>query len=231
MLFIASLLIAGLGLIASIVLRSKFRKYYHIPVSSGITGAEAAEMMLHAYRIYDVAVTCTDGELTDHYNPATKTVNLSEPVYYGTSAASVAIAAHECGHAVQHATGYAPLEFRSLMVPVQSISATIVNIFFWLSIFGGIFYLGLPIKAVLLIIIACYAVFTLFSLVTLPVEIDASRRALRWMEQARVGSGYDQSIAKDALRWAAYTYVIAALGSLVGLLHYILAYMGADDRD
>ncbi len=225
---IISLVFMVLGMIASFTLKNKFRKYYHTPLASGITGAQAAAMMLRDYGIYDVAVVCTEGELTDHYNPATRTVNLSEPVYYGDSAASVAIAAHECGHAIQHATAYAPLQFRSMMVPIQNFSAQVMNIFILLSIFGGIAYLGLPIKAVLLVIVAAYAVFTLFSFVTLPVEIDASRRALVWMQQVRVANPQEKAMAYDALKWAAYTYVIAALGSLAGLLYYLTAFLGMD---
>jgi Zn-dependent membrane protease YugP len=223
---IISLVFMVLGMIASFVLRNKFRKYYHTPLASGITGAQAAQMMLRDHRLYDVAVVCTDGELTDHYNPATRTVNLSEPVYYGYSAASVAIAAHECGHAVQHATAYAPLQFRSIMVPIQNFSAKVMNIFILLSIFGGIAYLGLPIKLVLLVIISAYAVFTLFSFVTLPVEIDASRRALVWMKQTRIANAHESAMAYDALKWAAYTYIIAALGSLAGLMYYVMAFLG-----
>ncbi|MCS6832207.1 MAG: zinc metallopeptidase, partial [Flammeovirgaceae bacterium] len=178
-------IVIGLGILGWIVsyrLKSKFRKYAETPLRAGLSGAEAAVQMLRDYGIYDVSVQCVEGELTDHYNPVNKTVNLSYDVYHGRNAAAVAVAAHECGHAVQHATAYSMLEFRSMMVPIQNISATILNIIFLLSLFGGLIYLALPVNMVLTIIIGCYAVITLFSLVTLPVELDASRRALAWVE-------------------------------------------------
>ncbi|MEN7550632.1 zinc metallopeptidase [Rapidithrix thailandica] len=210
-------------------LKSKFRKYSQIPIQNGMSGAEAAAQMLRDNRIYDVQITCVPGQLTDHYNPADKTINLSEPVFYGRSAASVAVAAHETGHAVQHATAYGMLEFRSAMVPVQNISSKILNIIFWVSLLGGIFFLGLPYKLVLLAIIACYAVISLFSLVTLPVELDASKRALAWVESRGIVTESEYGMAKDALKWAALTYIVAAASSLTFLFYYVLQYLGMSD--
>ncbi|GAB4337671.1 MAG: zinc metallopeptidase [Flammeovirgaceae bacterium] len=207
-------------------LKSKFREYSQTPLESGLSGAETAAQMLRDNGIYDVRVTCVEGELTDHYNPSDKTVNLSYDVYYGRNAAAVAVAAHECGHAVQHARAYSMLEFRSMMVPIQNISAQILNFITIFSFLGGIFFLGLPTKLVLLVIIACYSVITLFSLVTLPVELDASRRALAWIEARGVVNSYEHDMAKDALKWAALTYFVAALGSLVMLAYYIMQYLG-----
>ncbi len=226
------ILIIGFGIFSWAVsarLKSKFRKYSQIPLASGMTGAEAAHKMLRDHRIYDVQVTCVPGELTDHYNPGNKTVNLSEPVYHGRSAASVAVAAHECGHAVQHATAYSFLEFRSLMVPVQNIGNKILSVIFMISLFGGIMYLGLPYEAVLLVIIACYAVITLFSLVTLPVEFDASRRALAWASKSGVVNSQEHAMSADALKWAAMTYVVGALGSVAFLLYYVAQFVGLNN--
>lgn len=217
------------GWFVSSRLRKKFREYSQFTLSRPMTGAEAAAKMLRDHQIYDVQVTCVPGELTDHYNPADKTVNLSEAVYYGNSAAAVAVAAHEVGHAVQHATAYSMLEFRSAMVPVQNISSKILNIIFLVSLFGGLMFLSLPYKTVLLVIIGCYSVITLFSVVTLPVEFDASRRALNWMTTRGVVTASEQDMAQDALKWAAMTYIVAALGSLVMLFYYVLSYLGMGD--
>lgn len=225
-------IVIGLGILGWIVsyrLKSKFRKYSETPLRAGLSGAEAAVQMLRDHGIYDVRVQCVEGELTDHYNPANKTVNLSYDVYHGRNAAAVAVAAHECGHAIQHATAYSMLEFRSMMVPVQNISATILNIIFLLSLFGGIIYLALPVDMVLMVIIGCYAVITLFSLVTLPVELDASKRALAWVENRGVVTSYEYDMAKDALKWAALTYVVAALSSLIMLLYYVFQFLGRSD--
>ncbi|GAB4125031.1 MAG: zinc metallopeptidase [Raineya sp.] len=211
-------------------LKSKFREYSQIRLRNGMTGKEAAERMLRDYGIYDVAVTCVPGELTDHYNPVNKTINLSEPVYYGNSAASVAVAAHECGHAVQHATAYSMLQFRSAMVPLQNISATVLNFVMIASFIGGYaLYNTIPIKMILLIIIAAYGVITLFSLVTLPVEFDASKRALRWIESRRLVTDQEYAMSKDALFWASMTYVVAALGSIAMLAYYVFLLLGRRD--
>ncbi|MDX1904351.1 MAG: zinc metallopeptidase [Thermonemataceae bacterium] len=229
-------IILGLTFLASWLvssrLKSKFRKYSQIRLKSDLTGKEAAEQMLRDYGIYNVSVTCVPGELTDHYNPSNKTVNLSEAVYYSNSAAAVAVAAHECGHAVQHAKAYSMLEFRSMMVPVQNISANILNIIMMLSFIGGTaLYRTFPIELVLLVIIGAYGVITLFSLVTLPVEFDASKRALAWIQQKGVAVGQEYAMSKDALFWAAMTYVVAALGSIAMLMYYVLQFLGISRDD
>ncbi len=212
-------------------LKGKFRKYSQIPLSTGLTGRETAELMLRDNGIHDVAVTSVQGQLTDHYNPANKTVNLSPDVYNGRSAAAAAIAAHECGHAVQHATAYSFLEFRSAMVPVQNVSARIINIVFWTMILGGFILPSIiPFQTAILIIIACYTVFTVFAFVTLPVEYDASKRALAWIDQRNVVNAEEYDMAKDALNTAALSYVVVALGSLATLLYYVLVYLGMGDE-
>ncbi|MGD1842467.1 MAG: zinc metallopeptidase [Thermonemataceae bacterium] len=211
-------------------LKSKFRKYSKIALSNGLTGREIAEKMLRDHQIHDVKVTCVPGELTDHYNPANKTVNLSEPVYYGQSAAAAAVAAHECGHAVQHATAYSMLEFRSTLVPVQNVSAKILNFIMLAAFFGGFFlFKAIPLQTVLLIVIGAYTVITLFSLVTLPVEFDASKRATRWLKDTGITREGELVMAKDALHWAAMTYVVAAIGSMAMLAFYVLQFLGAGD--
>ena len=212
-------------------LKSKFKKYSRVPISSGLSGGEIAEKMLKDNGIYDVRVVPTGGRLTDHYNPSSKTVALSEDVYYGRSAAAAAVASHECGHAVQHARAYSMLEFRSAMVPVQNVSAKILNFVVLASIFGGAFLFsgGFPFQEVLLIVIGCYFVITLFSLVTLPVEFDASKRALAWISDNRIVSSQEHGMAKDALKWAAMTYVVAAMASLVTLAYYLFIFFGNRD--
>jgi Zn-dependent membrane protease YugP len=195
-----------------------------------MSGSEIAEAMLRDNGIYDVKVVPTSGSLTDHYNPASKTVALSEDVYHGRSAAAAAVAAHECGHAVQHAKAYSMLEFRSAMVPIQNVSAKVLNFVLLASIFGGAFlFQSFPFDTVLLVVIGCYFVITLFSLVTLPVEFDASRRALAWIDRRGIVTSQEHGMAKDALKWAAMTYVVAALGSLVTLLYYISIFLGSRD--
>ncbi|NMM47045.1 zinc metallopeptidase [Marinigracilibium pacificum] len=211
-------------------LKSKFKKYSQIQLQNGLTGAEIAKLMLTDNNIHDVKVTCIGGQLTDHYNPATKTVNLSEAVYHGNSAASAAVASHECGHAVQHATAYSWLGFRSALVPIQNVSAKILNIVVMASIFGGAFlFNSFPTQLVLLVIIGSYSVITLFSLVTLPVEFDASNRALAWVQQRNIVTSTEYGMAKDSLKWAAMTYVVAALASLVTLLYYVSLLLGSRD--
>ena len=224
--FIGFLLLSWL---VSYRLKSKFKKYSQIPLQSGMSGAEVARQMLRDNRIYDVEVTHVPGQLTDHYNPANKTVNLSEGVYHGRSAAAAAIAAHECGHAVQHATAYSFLEMRSAMVPVQNASSKILNFVFIFSFIGGVFFMGFPYEIVLLIIIACYAIISLFSVITLPVELDASKRALAWINDKGVVNASEYDVSKDALKWAALTYVVAALSSISFLIYYVLQYIGLSD--
>jgi len=214
----------------SATLRNKFKKYSKIGIKSGLSGNEVAELMLRDHGIHDVRVTSVKGSLTDHYNPANKTVNLSEEVYYGRSAAAVAVAAHECGHAVQHATGYRALEMRSALVPIQNVSGRILNFVVLASIFGGAFLFStFPFEWVLLIIIGCYLVLTLFSFITLPVEFNASNRALSWVSDRNIVDASEHSMAKDALKWAAMTYVVAAIGALVSLLYYLSIFLGSRD--
>ena len=224
MIFIAFLIISSL--IGS-QLRSRFRRYSKIPVNYGMTGKEVAEKMLHENGIHDVRVTSVQGQLTDHYNPAARTVNLSPDVYHGSSIASAAIAAHECGHAVQHARAYAFLQFRTALVPLQNISAKIMNIIFAVMFFGFLFLPGvISFESALYIIIACYVIFSLFALVTLPVEIDASRRALAWLNRSRITSYETHDKARDALKWASYTYLVAAISSLAMLFYFIMLLGG-----
>jgi Zn-dependent membrane protease YugP len=213
--------------IVSAQLKSRFSRYSKIPVNYGLSGRDVAEKMLNENGISDVRVISVEGQLTDHYNPLDKTVNLSADVYNGRNVSAAAVAAHECGHAVQHARAYAPLKFRSALVPIQNISAKIMNMIFIAMFFGAVVFQNLmPFNLAIGIIIVCYAIFTLFALVTLPVEIDASRRALTWLSTSNV-TGYDSyPQAKDALKWAAYTYVVAALSSLAMLLYYIFMFLG-----
>jgi Zn-dependent membrane protease YugP len=198
------------------VLQSKFNKYSKVMISNGMTGAQIAQKMLHEHGIYDVKVTSTRGTLTDHYNPMTKTVNLSEGVYASNSVAAAAVAAHECGHAVQHAYGYGPLKMRSALVPVVNIASSLVS---WVILAGVILIETFPL--LIWIGIALFATTTLFSFVTLPVEVNASTRAVSWLSNAGITDYSTRPQAVDALKWAAYTYVIAALGSLATLLYYI----------
>lgn len=203
-------------------LKSKFEKYSHVPVAGGMTGRQVAEKMLRDNGIYDVTVTCTPGHLTDHYNPLTKTVNLSESVYGSASVAAAAVAAHECGHALQHATAYAPLQFRSAIVPVVSFASGIMS---WVLLAGMLMINMFP--GLMLFGICLFALTTLFSFVTLPVEINASRRALLWLKVSGITDDYNHDMAVDALKSAAYTYVVAALGSLATLLYYVMLFVGA----
>lgn len=215
-------LIAVVGWIVSASLQSKFKKYSKIPLDSGLTGRDVALKMLHDNGIYDVQVVSTQGMLTDNYNPGNKTVNLSEGVYLSNSVAAAAVAAHECGHAVQHAKAYGPLTLRSALVPAVSFSSKWVM---WI-ILAGIFTINI-FPALLWIGIGLFAVTTIFSFVTLPVEIDASRRALAWLDTAGIVNASNKSKAKDALKSAAYTYVVAAVGSLATLVYYIFIALGS----
>ncbi|MCB0584190.1 MAG: zinc metallopeptidase [Phaeodactylibacter sp.] len=217
--FMVAGILSVVGMVVSQRLKSKFKKYSGIPVSSGLSGREVAEQMLHHFGINDVKVVEGRGFLTDHYNPATKTVNLSEGVYRGRNIASAAVAAHECGHAVQHAESYSLLQMRSALVPVVNLSAMAQQ---WLLIIAFLTLSSMP--SIMLITIAAFAVTTLFSLVTLPVEFDASRRALIWLDDSGVARGAEYEGAKDALWWAAMTYVVAALSALVMVLYLILQY-------
>jgi Zn-dependent membrane protease YugP len=211
-----------LGMAVQFRLKSKFKEYGKVPIFSNLSGAEIAKKMLSDNGIYDVQVTSVEGTLTDHYNPLNKTVNLSKDVYEGRSVAAAAVAAHECGHAVQHATAYSMLMLRSKLVPMVQVSSTLSQ---WI-IMAGIGFLGFGggNPTVLLIGIILFAVTTLFTLVTLPVEFDASARALSWLQKANLTNTQEKDMAKDALKWAAMTYVVAALASIAMLVQYILIY-------
>ncbi len=205
--------------LVSASLERKFRKYSKEPLS--MTGRDIAEKMLKENGIYDVKITCVKGQLTDHYNPVTKTVNLSDDVYHGANVAAAAVAAHECGHALQHDQAYAPLKMRSALVPVVSFASHWMT---WLLLAGLLLINVFP--QLLLIGIVLYATTTLFSFVTLPVEVDASRRAVNWLREAGITDNHTTEMASDALHSAAYTYVVAALSSLATLVYYILVFMG-----
>ena len=221
-----SMIIAGVMMLISWLvsnrLQSKFDHYSKVFLRNGMTGAEIAEKMLADHGISDVRVISTPGRLTDHYNPADKTVNLSEAVYNQRNAAAAAVAAHECGHAVQHAQAYSWLTMRSKMVPMVQISSTLVQ---WVLI-GGILMIN-TFPALLLIGIILFAVTTLFSIVTLPVEYDASNRALAWLKNKNMVSQQEYAGAEDSLKWAARTYLVAAIGSIATLLYYVMRYVGA----
>ncbi len=221
------------GMFVSYRLKSKFQQYSQTPLASNLSGAEIAQKMLRDYNIFDVQVISTEGMLTDHYNPANKTVNLSHDVYYGRNAAAAAVAAHECGHAVQHATAYSMLQLRSKMVPAQITSAKILTFLNMIFMFGGFFLFngggGGAIIPLLYAMIACNLVITAFAMVTLPVEFDASKRALAWISDKGVVVGREYEMSKDALKWAALTYVVAALGALANLLHLISLLLSRRD--
>ena len=213
-----------LGMAVQYRLKSKFEQYSKVPTSSGMSGHEIAQKMLRDNGIYDVQVVSVPGSLSDHYNPANKTVNLSAEVYEGRNVAAAAVAAHECGHAVQHATAYSMLTLRSKIVPAVQISSTLSQ---WVIIAGlGFMGFGGGNPTILLIGIILFAVTTLFSVITLPVEFDASSRALVWLGNANITSAPEKENAKDALKWAALTYVVAALASIAMLVQYIMIYQG-----
>lgn len=205
-----------LSMLVQTMLQSRFSKYSQVGLPSGMTGAEVAMKMLRDHGIHDVKVVPTSGKLTDHFNPVTKTVALSEGVFSSRSVAAAAVAAHECGHAVQHAMGYAPVRLRSALVPAVNFASNTVQ---WILLAGVIFFKTFP--GLLWIGIGLFAITTLFSFVTLPVEIDASARAVSWLANAGITNEQTRPMAIDALKWAAYTYVIAAIGSLATLLYYI----------
>lgn len=223
---IISLLIGGISWYVSSTLQRRFKEYSQIPIR--FTGKEIAEKMLRDNGIFDVQVISVPGALTDHYNPANKTVNLSDWVYAQANVAAAAVAAHECGHAVQHNTAYTWLTMRSKLVPVVQVSSQYVQ---WIILAGLGVLMFTKTPWVLLIGIVMFAMTTLFSFITLPVEFDASARALKWLDSTRILVGEEHDKAKNALKWAASTYVVAALGSLVTLLYYISIFMGARRRD
>ncbi len=214
--YLLLIVIAVVGMIVQARLQSVFKKYSHEPFPAGYTGKDVAEKMLRDNGIYDVKVVATRGHLTDHYNPATRTVNLSESVYASASIAAAAVAAHECGHAIQHAQGYAPLRLRSALVPVIQISSSLST---WVVLLGIVLLNSFP--AVFWVGIAMIAASALFSIVTLPVEYNASARALAWLEGARILSPEQMEGATTSLRWAARTYLVAALSAIATLLYYL----------
>ncbi|PRY89243.1 zinc metallopeptidase [Mongoliibacter ruber] len=228
MIILIVIVFAALGFIVSRRLKSKFKKYSQTSLKANLSGKEIAELMLADNNVGDVKVLSVEGQLTDHYNPANKTVNLSPDVYYGRNAAAAAVAAHECGHAIQHATAYTWLNLRSAMVPVQNASGKILNIVLIASLFGGAF-IGLPYELIGFIIVGAYGIMTLFTLVTLPVEFDASARALAWVKERNVVTADEYAMSKDALKWAAMTYVVAALAALATLAYYIMIFFGNRD--
>ncbi len=225
MLGIQWIIFIGVALLSWIVqrnLQNKMKKYSQIPIGNGMAGADIALKMLHDNGIYDVTITHIPGQLTDHYNPANKTVNLSEGVYGSNSLMAAAVAAHECGHAVQHAQAYAPLTLRSKLVPVVSFASSIMT---WILLAGILMVRTFP--QLLLAGIILFAMTTLFSLVTLPVEINASKRALVWLNRSGITNAYNHTQAEDALRSAAYTYVVAAISSLATLIYYVMIFLGS----
>ncbi len=226
--FLVSLVFLGISFLVSAILKSKFTRYSKIGLANGLSGREIAEKMLKENGIYDVKVTSVEGFLSDHYNPVTKTVNLSPDVYNGTSVSSAAVAAHECGHAVQHATSYGPLMLRSKLVPAVQLSSMLVN---WILLAGMIVLATTRNPTVLLIGIIVMSITVLFTLITLPVEFDASKRALAWLDHTNVTNSEEYPKAKDALKWAATTYVVAALAAVVTLIQYIMIYLGSRDRN
>lgn len=216
MIWLITIVIMVLGAIVQQTLKSRFSRYSRIRNAGGLTGAQVAEKMLRENGIHDVRVVSIDGTLTDHYNPQTRTVNLSRGVYDSNSIAAAAVAAHECGHVLQHASGYAPLRLRSALVPVVSFASNIVQ---WVLIAGIVFINLFP--NLIWIGIGLFAMTTLFSIVTLPVEVNASARAISWLTAGNVADSETRPLAIDALKWAAYTYFVAAIGSIATLLYYI----------
>ncbi len=216
MIWIIVILVMLVSYVVQATLQSRFNRYSKVPMNGGMTGAEVAQKMLRDNGIYDVKVASVSGTLTDHYNPQTKIVNLSEEVFSGRSIAAAAVAAHECGHALQHAQGYAPLRLRSALVPVVTFANNTVQ---WVLLLGVLLINVTP--SLLWLGIALFAMTTFFSLVTLPVEINASQRAVAWLSGTRITDVTTTPMARDALKWAAYTYIIAAIGSLATLLYYI----------
>src|SRR5258706_1263219 len=222
--YLIALVFMLIGWVVQMQLRRKFKEYSEIPLTAGLTGKEVAEKMLRAHGITDVKVVSVEGQLTDHYNPLKKTLNLSPDVYNGNNAAAAAVAAHECGHAVQHATAYPWLQFRSALVPVISVTSNIVQ---WVLLAGIIFVNTFP--NLLLIGIIMFASVALFAFITLPVEFDASRRGLAWLESSGITSTLEYEKAEDALWWAAMTYVVSALATLTTLFYYLMIYMRSRD--
>lgn len=224
---IISVIFMLIGMGVQFMLKRKFAEYSKVPTSSGMSGKEIAEKMLRDNGIYDVNVISVEGKLSDHYNPMNKSVNLSADVYEGRNVAAAGVAAHECGHAVQHATAYSMLMLRSKLVPAVNLSSRLSQ---WVILAGiGLFGFGGGNPTVLLIGIILFALTTLFAVITLPVELDASNRALNWLNSANITTPVESQKTKDALKWAALTYVVAALASIAMLVQYILIYQGRND--
>lgn len=224
---IIGLFFMAIGMIVSSRLKSKFKKYAQIPLAKNLSGEEVARLMLADHGITDVQVISVAGQLSDHYNPATKTINLSTDVFNSRNTSATAVAAHECGHAVQHAKAYSMLKLRSAMVPIQNISASVLNFIFMAMIFGGAFVQNiLPWETALMVMVLCYGTFALFALITLPVEFDASRRALAWVKSRNIVNSQEYDMAQDALKWAAMTYVVAAIGAVATLAYYVMMFLG-----
>ncbi len=221
---VISVVFTVIGMILSGTLQSKFHRYSQVPLPNGMSGAEVAKAMLRAYGIHDVRIVSVEGRLTDHYNPQDKTVNLSPEVYAGRSVAAAAVAAHECGHAVQHATAYSMLQMRSRLVPVVQIAASIQQ---YLFMFGLVGFAMLDNPVIMMVVLAAFGATCLFSLITLPVEFDASRRALAWLDQSGIARGAEYEGAKDALFWAAMTYVAAALAALLQFLYLLMRFLAS----
>jgi Zn-dependent membrane protease YugP len=222
----------AIGWLVSRRLKSKFNEYSKIGLANGLSGAEIAQKMLTDNGIYDVRITQVDGQLTDHYNPLDKTVNLSGDVYHGRSAASAAVAAHEVGHAVQHATAYAALKMRSAMVPAVNVASKLMGMLNMFLMMGGIYMLSQGSafgNILLMVLIAANAAIAAFATITLPVEFDASSRALKWMETRNIVNQREHAMAKDALKWAAMTYVVGALAAIANLLYYVMIFLGRRD--
>jgi len=223
------LVFMGIGFFVQMRLKSKFKKYGKIALASGLSGREVALKMLADFGITSVTVQSVPGKLTDHYNPADKTVNLSPEVYNGRSVSAAAVAAHECGHAVQHATAYKWLGLRSQMVPIVNVSGKIINFIFLAMLFGAFLLKAFPLDVVFITLIVAQAAITAFTLVTLPVEYDASNRALAWLRTAGITGQEEHAQAEDALKWAARTYLVAALAAITSLAYYIMMFMGSRD--
>lgn len=229
MILIIGVVFMLIGMWVSSRLKSKFAQYSQVGLQNGMSGAEIAQQMLRDNGIYDVRITAVDGQLTDHYNPVDKTVNLSQDVYHGRSAASAAVAAHECGHAVQHAQAYSALKMRSALVPAVNVATNVMNFANMFLMFGGVYMLsrGSALgNMLLLVLVIANAALAVFALITLPVEYDASNRALKWMENKAVVTPREHELAADALKWAARTYVVAAAGAVANLLYYLSIFLG-----
>jgi uncharacterized protein len=221
-----------IGMFVSNRLKSKFTEYSRVGLANGLSGAEIAQKMLNDNGIYDVKIIQVEGQLTDHYNPLDKTVNLSSDVFHGRSAASAAVSAHECGHAVQHATAYSALKLRSALVPAVNVASKVMNMFNMFMFMSGLYMISSGSafgNIILIVLIVSNLALAAFSTITLPVEFDASKRALNWMETRNIVTQREHALAKDALKWAAMTYVVAALGAIANLMYYVMIFLGRRD--